>query len=349
MAAVIGEHTLESVGYTGTVDAVQWAALSVVAGTVSSYAVGNSAGAFGATVGGSGARALTIGNGSGESQAVGRGVYDRMVGSVNINLDSVPTGSRWDLICLHRDWDTGTTTLKVINGGSAKQIPPRSQWGLDAQVDDQPLWLARVQAGSSTVAELVDLRVWHQDGIAVARDPLVMSYMNRVGTMLDIGGTLYRRVYGPSGSATWLDDQPPAQRLWGATVPSQDFRALQTSYAGLLTISLPATAPTGLWQLQAHVAVEATEPAVPGVVANIRVRALASGGNGSRTKEIPANAVYGFATTAVVCMPFVRAAPAAQALDLQAYRLASQPGVRGGGRVRWAYTSLEAVYVGPLR
>lgn len=129
------------------------------------------------TIGGAGNRAVTIAAGVGW----GWNIVDTNSAPAVVNVPSVGSGQRYDLIVAHRDWGTGTTTFAVVEGGSAKVIPPRdTNPGVE---DDQPIAVVRVAAGNNSVLELWDVRVIPApQGFAV--DPMVLSYFDEVGTSL---------------------------------------------------------------------------------------------------------------------------------------------------------------------
>lgn len=185
---------ITSVGYDGTVTDNQWATLAPSVG-VAKYGVAGYSD-WRPTIGGAGTRPVTIAAGSGW----GYGVRDTNSAPVTLNLSSVPSGNRWDLIVANRNWGTSTTTFAVVEGGSAKQIPAREN--TPGTEDEQPIALARVAAGSSTVQELVDLRVQPSTGGAVAHDPLALQYLSEIGSVIRIGDTEWTRK-SDAGTPTW--------------------------------------------------------------------------------------------------------------------------------------------------
>ncbi|MDF2578430.1 MAG: hypothetical protein K0S49_9 [Microbacterium sp.] len=187
--------TITTYGYAGEVDEIAYAESNIYGGV--RYGVAGFAD-FRPTAG-TGDRGVSIAAGT----AIGGGVRAVNDAPVNLNLASVGSGSRWDLIVLRRDWGAGTATLVVIEGSSTKALPARNADVGD--VDDQPIALCRVAAGSSAVAEIVDLRVFPGDGGAHARDILVLSFMDRLGTMLRIGSSLWSRELDAAGAEAWVD------------------------------------------------------------------------------------------------------------------------------------------------
>lgn len=118
----------------------------------------------------------------------GYGVVDETVDEDILSFTSPGAGFRWDLVVAHRDWATGSQ-FQVIPGSSSAVIPARTH--NPGNVDDQPLWLARVSA--SQVEELIDLRVRVGPGGAMAKHPLVLSYLEDPGTQVLIGENLWFR------------------------------------------------------------------------------------------------------------------------------------------------------------
>lgn len=185
---------ITDIGYAGTVSDVEWASLIPLAGG-SEYAV-PSPDDYRATVA-AGTRNVDISPGV----AAGQGVLSESGTTVTLNFASVGSGSRWDLVALHRNWGTTTTTLVVIQGGTAKALPARDN--TPGVQDDQPLWLVRVAAGQTVVQEIVDIRAFVGNGGAYAVDDLVRSYIDRVGTVITVGTVRWERRIA-LGAAVWI-------------------------------------------------------------------------------------------------------------------------------------------------
>ncbi|WP_190264885.1 hypothetical protein [Glutamicibacter nicotianae] len=188
-----------SIGYDGTVDETQWAQMVSKVG-VSEYGV-DRAGDFATSII-AGDRAVAVAPGT----AWGMGVLDVSDSAVSVLLDSVTTGSRWDLIVLRRDWTPpgGSTVIAVVKGSSAQQIPSGRNMGTPGVLDDQPLALVRVMAGSTAVQEIVDLRVWSRNGgMLFAKHDLVRSYTGAIGTEVNVDGILWQRTVGVNSAAVW--------------------------------------------------------------------------------------------------------------------------------------------------
>lgn len=145
--------------------------------------------------------------------AQGWGIRDTESSSwVDVQLGSIGSGSRWDLVVLRRDWSADETTVEVVQGGSSRAIPSRNTD--PGVVDDQPVALVRVEAGESWVTDVVDLRCWAADGGLVAVDPMVLEYLSFPGTRVSVGDTTYTRVLSAGGSASWDVKGPVSDTGW---------------------------------------------------------------------------------------------------------------------------------------
>lgn len=190
----------DSVGYEGSVEEPDWARLMAYAGGRQYGVVGE--GDWKVTAG-TADREVRIAPGTG----FGSGVLDRTTEAASLTLPAPLSGSRWHLITGHRDWGANESSFDSIAGstGSA-QIPTRET--TPGTADDQPLALARVQAGQSQVVEIRDLRVWGGYGGASAVDELVLQYLTQLGTNISIGGVIWRRDLNALGNAVWVRNVP---------------------------------------------------------------------------------------------------------------------------------------------
>lgn len=187
--------TLTPVGYAGEITDDNWRVMATA--TIGAmYGVDDFA-SFRATAG-SGDRAISLAPGG----AFGLGVRDFSDAPITLTGAPVSTGSRWDMVVLRRDWDAGTTTPLIITGSATKVLPTRNT-GFGA-VNDQPIALVRFAAGQSVAQEIVDLRCIPGDGGVVAFDPLTLTYLDRVGTQVRIGDTLWTRTVNGAGSPLWI-------------------------------------------------------------------------------------------------------------------------------------------------
>lgn len=150
----------------------------------------------------------------------GHGVTDKTVANDTIQLDTVASGSRWDLIACRRDWTPtgGTSQFVKVNGGSTPVIPGGRLVG-PGNIDDQPLYLVQVTAGQTQPTGFVDLRTWSGDGGGiVGRDPLILSYLNATGTRININGVDWIRRVGANDTPEWFcPDEPTILAPLGVT------------------------------------------------------------------------------------------------------------------------------------
>ena len=151
-----------------------------------------------------GTRQLSIASG----MAGGKGILDTVT-SETVQLPTVASGTNWFLIVLRRTWGlTKATTLEVINAGTDPSILPARSMN-PGVVDDQPLALVPLAAGSNTPGAVVDLRVigTHAKGIYLAFDERVLQYMLQPGVHVRIGLTVWSRVLNSTGTGyTWVKD-----------------------------------------------------------------------------------------------------------------------------------------------
>lgn len=133
--------------------------------------------------------------------AWGHNIEDTLQTSVSVQLNSVSSGSRWDLIVVRRDVTAGTT-IEVVQGTSSKTLP--SLTSTAASHPDQPLALCRVTADSTTVEEIVDLRCWASNGGVEVVDRLALDYLGTPGAAVKLGNTTWR--YEARDNNVWAWD-----------------------------------------------------------------------------------------------------------------------------------------------
>ena len=142
----------------------------------------------------------------------GGGVYDIITAPEDITItDALPGAgqSKWYTTVAHRTWQTTqATTFTMLTGTSTPAIAASRQ-KTPGEVDDQPLALVQVTNGTSglSITAVIDLRpVSRQQGEYIIAKPgardLVMSYMNKVGYTLRVGGVEWGRVLS-SGAPVW--------------------------------------------------------------------------------------------------------------------------------------------------
>lgn len=188
---------ITSVGYAGTVGDAQWAEMVPRAGGVF-YSV-DDFGSFRVTAA-AGTRTVQVAPGT----AAGAGILDKSSAVELRTLGSVPSGVRYDLVVLRRTWATKLSEIVVIPGGSAAALPARNV--TPGTVDDQPLALVRVAAGSTNIQEVIDLRVAVHNGGAVAFHELVRSYLTQLGTEILINDVIWTRTVNSAGVPLWRGD-----------------------------------------------------------------------------------------------------------------------------------------------
>lgn len=189
---------ITSSGYDGSVDEVQMAGMVPKTGA-SEYGVAG-AGDFAVSAVAGQDRTVSIASGTGW----GHFILDVSSANETRALAAPASGSRWDMICLHRDWQPvgGATTVKVIQSGSTSTtLPTRDN---DPGVtDDQPLALVRVDAGSTTIGDIIDLRCWGRNGGLTAKDTRALQYLTAIGTSVEINGTTWQRLLDSNDTPVW--------------------------------------------------------------------------------------------------------------------------------------------------
>lgn len=161
-------------------------------------------------------------------RGLGMGIIDKTVENDTIQLDPVagPAGTtRWDLIVCRRDPTPSAGVSKFIGivGGANPVIPGARLSG--PGIHDQPLALVPVIAGQTQPGTIIDLRTWVGDGGGlVANHDLVRSFLNAVGTRLNINGVDWIRRLGLNDTPEWFAPDEPTvyapvgvTNLWAAT------------------------------------------------------------------------------------------------------------------------------------
>lgn len=193
-----------SVGYDGSVNETQWAEMIKKIGSADYGVVGP--GDWKVSGVPAALRTVSVAVGKGW----GHGVFDEINSNVTVELDSVASGYRWDLIAMRRDWTGtgGTSTVIKINGTSAKELPTDRASG-PGLIDDQPLALVQVTAGQSQPTAVVDLRCWAGNGGMTAANSLSLNYLKSVGASCTIASRRWVCGVDTSGNAAWLDTMTP--------------------------------------------------------------------------------------------------------------------------------------------
>lgn len=147
---------ISSAGYAGTVNDVQWAAMSRYFGR--GYSVRNAAALACTQVGTTKTFSLAAG------EFYGSGVTDTSDSAVTVAPTVPASGGQWSLIVARRVWATKLTTLVALAAATTTtSMPTAAPTAYPAMnttpgvSDDQPLWWVWVNAGS-TVTLMVDVR-----------------------------------------------------------------------------------------------------------------------------------------------------------------------------------------------
>lgn len=191
-----------SYGYPGSINA---AALAIWAPNVAGAQYSVDGPSDCKAIVGTGDRGIQIKTGT----IIGDGIVDIFTTVTNLNLASVASGDRWDMIVCRRTWSStpgaSTSVFTIIQGSATKGLPSRNNnKGVQS---DQPIALVRVRAGSTSIQEIVDLRCWAHNGGVYAMDELVKSYLDQPGTHLTIGEVSWVRIVSPgvtTNDVAWL-------------------------------------------------------------------------------------------------------------------------------------------------
>jgi hypothetical protein len=139
-------------------------------------------------------------------KAWGWGVLDKSDAIETVTCTPPAAGtSRWDLICIRRDWTPsagGPTTIAKVEGGATKQIPAGRNKN-PGTLDDQPIALVQWTAGQSQPSNITDLRCWASNGGMTAVDDLALTYLDSPGAAVSIQGSTWYHGIGLNGTASW--------------------------------------------------------------------------------------------------------------------------------------------------
>lgn len=245
-----------SVGYDGAVNESQWSDMIKKIGSAEYGVVG--VGDWKVTSVTAADRTVSIAAGKGW----GHGVFDENTANVTVQLDTVSSGSRWDLIAMRRDWTGigGTSTFVKVNGTSAKEIPVGRTKG-PGVIDEQPIALVQVTAGQTQPTAIVDLRCWSGNGGLFANTDLALTYLDSPGSQVKVSGRLWHRIIGTDGNAAWtattsdgaIPVYAPGNTLDGGTAPAGGSYFVQAGseikYSdtnGFTRITFPKPFPNGV-------------------------------------------------------------------------------------------------------
>lgn len=194
--------------------------------------------------------------------AWGLGVRDTLPAPLNLQLPTISSGTRWDLVVVSRSatGPGGTTSIDSLTATPAGDIP------VGRTVLQQPLALVQLTYGQSIPTAVIDLRVWQANGGAVAVSEKVLQYLTRPGTTVRIESVLWQRLVSTSGVASWdrrelgsiplLAWHAPVQ---GGATPAvgTDFKfqagyvQVITDLGGVAPVFFPVPFPNGLLSITA--------------------------------------------------------------------------------------------------
>ncbi|MDO5743501.1 MAG: hypothetical protein Q4P23_03450 [Micrococcaceae bacterium] len=219
--------------------------------------------------------------------AHGYGVSDTAAATQVVQCDTLATGTRWDLIVAHRNWQPilgGPSTLEVIQGGATiPDIQTLRTIGPGVE-DDQPLALVKWTGGLNTPSQIIDLRCWAGNGGLVAADKLALDYLARPGADVLIGSTTWRYSLGDNSVWGWRPEILPLVDIGqGSARPifkSLEVRVVLNTFL-VADIIFPTAFPTALvsisFQRRHTTAGPVTFTVVSGSTNRTRAQIVASG------------------------------------------------------------------------
>jgi hypothetical protein len=178
----------------------------------------------------------------------GHGVTDKTFANETIQLDTITSGSRWDLIVCRRDWTptSGVSKFEKVNGGATAVIPG-GRLSAPGGIDDQPIALVQVTSGQTQPTAIIDLRTWSGDGGGlIANHDLVRSYLNSTGTRIWINGADWVRRVGANDTPEWVKLYASAHSEWTFNQTNPSFTSGLLFGSGALTNDSTRTTDTGL-------------------------------------------------------------------------------------------------------
>ncbi|TLM87205.1 hypothetical protein [Pseudarthrobacter sp. NamE5] len=177
-------------------------------------------------------------------QGVGHGITDKTFDNETIQLDTISSGSRWDLIAVRRDWTptAGESKFVKVNGGANAVLPGGRLYG-PGNIDDQPIALVQVTSGQTQPTSIIDLRTWVGDGGGlIAAHDLVRTFLNKAGTRLWIDGVDWVRRVGANDNPEWEEVRGIKHAEFTAsTVPFTNTPRSPTWGTGPLTVDAAQT------------------------------------------------------------------------------------------------------------
>ena len=181
---------LTASGFDGTIAEQSWAAMAPRLGD--EWTFGEGGGDFRPSIG---TTAMTTNVAPGYAHAYGVDVYNSA--QVAVTHPALASGTRWDAVCLYRDWRPtgGTVSLVVVPGTSVFALPAalKKQPGIEQH---QPIALSLVTAGTNgaRVTQVEDLRRWGTKVISCGSTLAIPSPLN--GQIANVAGVM--KVYRSS-------------------------------------------------------------------------------------------------------------------------------------------------------
>lgn len=153
----------------------------------------------------------------------GHGVLDRITEPVVLPLPPVVSGRKYYPIYARRQWETTHQTSLVIGESPpvTEVLPVRNT--TPGTLDDQPLALVPLDAGSTIPGTVIDLRVCGSDsGPLTAFHPLARQYLTWLGAEVRIGSSVWRRLSNATGTLhDWVETGPDVRRQLTVLAQSQ--------------------------------------------------------------------------------------------------------------------------------
>jgi hypothetical protein len=205
-------------------------------------------------------RTLGIAAGTG----FGHRVVDVNDAEVQVALDPLASGKRYDLVVAHRDWvgAGGTTTFDVITGTATPEavFSSESRAHTPGAQDDQPIALVEVigNGAGGVLGTIEDCRLWHDNGGTFALSEKVLQFADGIGSRINIAGITWSRVITSAGAAAWVRSDPATVPLFdagaalaGGSVPGNVLLQAGTDVGttnaqGFGVLTLPRPFPNGL-------------------------------------------------------------------------------------------------------
>lgn len=176
-------------GFTGSINNVQWAKVTEYFGAkrlvdgVNDFKVET-------VIGQDRTVRILGGTPSAPARAFAHGVLVEADANETVQLPTISGGSRWDLVVLRRNWQTSSVSIAVVQGGSA-QVEPAERNKTPGTIDDQPLALVRVTAGSQLPTQILDWRTFAPSK-RVSATTLQAILDPDYGLEVDVSGRVWR-------------------------------------------------------------------------------------------------------------------------------------------------------------